>query len=73
MSQDLYDYLRQRSRMKGLGWPICLAVSLTFHGLVAAAILVTPKAAPKAPEPKVIWVSLPSAGDTGPLGGSSPM
>ena len=73
MSQDLYDYLRQRSRMKGLGWPLGLSLSLAVHGLVAAAILVTPKAVPKAPEPKVIWVSLPSAGDTGPLGGASPM
>ena len=73
MTQELYDYLRQRAQMKGLGWPVGLAVSLAFHGLVAAAILITPKTAAP-PEPaKVTWVTLPSAGDTGPLGGSGPM
>jgi hypothetical protein len=39
LSQDLYDFLRQRARMRGLGWPVCLSVSLAFHGLVVAAIL----------------------------------
>jgi TonB family protein len=73
MSQDLYDFLRQRARMKGPAWPVCLGVSLAFHGLVAAAILATPRTGPKPEEPKVTWVTLPSAGDTGPLGGSGPM
>jgi len=73
LSQDLNAILRQRSQMRGLGWPVCLAVSLAFHGLVVAAILFTPKTGPKPEEPKVTWVTLPSAGDTGPLGGSSPM
>jgi protein TonB len=73
LSQELYDFLRQRSRMKGLGWPICLGASLAFHGLVAAAILATPKGGPKPDEAKVTWVTLPSAGDTGPLGGSGPV
>ena len=73
MSQDLYDYLRQRSRLKGPAWPVGLGVSLAFHGLVAAAIMIGPKEAPKAEETKVTWVSLPSAGDTGPLGGSGPV
>ena len=73
MSQDLYDYLRQRSRLKGPTWPVGLGVSLAFHGLVAAAIMIGPKEAPKPEETKVTWVSLPSAGDTGPLGGSGPV
>jgi TonB family protein len=73
LSQDLYDFLRQRARMKGLGWPAGLTISLVFHGLVAAAILVTPKTEAKQEEPKVTWVSLPSAGSTGPLGGAAPM
>jgi TonB family protein len=73
LSQDLYDYLRQRSRLKGPAWPVGLVVSLAFHGLVAAAIMVSPKEAPKQEETKVTWVSLPSSGDTGPLGGSGPV
>jgi protein TonB len=73
LSQDLYDYLRQRARLKGPAWPIGLCVSLAFHGLVAAAILASPKEAPRQEETKVTWVSLPSAGDTGPLGGSGPV
>ena len=50
-----------------------LAVSLAFHGLVVAAILATPKAGAKQEEPKVTWVTLPSGGATGPLGGSGPV
>ena len=73
MSQELYDYLRQRSRMKVMGWPVGLGISLAFHGLVAAAILAAPRTGAKAEEPKVTWVTLPSSGDTGPLGGSGPM
>jgi TonB family protein len=73
MSQDLYDFLRRRARMKGPGWPVGLAVSLAFHGLVVAAILATPKAGARQEEPKVTWVTLPSGGATGPLGGSGPM
>jgi TonB family protein len=72
LSQDLYDFLRQRARMRGLGWPVCLSVSLAFHGLVVAAILASPKAGAKPEEVKVTWVTLPSAGATGPLGGSGP-
>jgi TonB family protein len=73
LSQDLYDYLRQRARLKGPAWPVGLGVSLAFHGLVAAAIMISPKETPKPEETKVTWVSLPSGGDTGPLGGSGPM
>jgi TonB family protein len=72
LSQDLYDFLRQRARMRGLGWPVCLGVSLAFHGLVVAAILAAPKAGAKVEEVKVTWVTLPSAGDTGPQGGAAP-
>ena len=70
MSQELYDYLRQRARLKSVGWPVCLALSLAFHGLVVVAILVTPKTEARTEEPKVTWVNLPAAADTGPLGGS---
>lgn len=73
MSQDLYDFLRQRARLKGPSWPVGLAVSLAFHGLVAAAIMIGPKAESKPEETKVTWVTLPSSGATGPLGGSAPM
>jgi TonB family protein len=59
--------------MRGLGWPVCLGVSLAFHALVAAAIVLTPKAQARQEEVKVTWVSLPSAAATGPLGGSGPV
>ena len=73
MSQELYDFLRQRSRLKSVGWPLCLGLSLAVHGLVAAAILIAPKTEAAPEEPKVTWVNLPAAGATGPLGGSAPM
>ena len=73
MTQELYDFLRSRSRMRGLNWPVCVLVSLGFHALVAAAILLTPKAQARPEEVKVTWVSLPSAAATGPLGGSGPV
>jgi TonB family protein len=73
LSQELYDFLRQRARMKGLGWPVCLTFSLGFHALVVAAILTTPKSSARQQEPKVTWVSLPAAGPSGPLGGSGPV
>jgi len=72
VSQDLSDLLRQRARMKGLGWPAGLALSLGFHGLVVAAILTAPKALPNPEQPKVTWVNLPAAAPAGPLGGSGP-
>jgi colicin import membrane protein len=72
LSQELNAILRQRSRMRGLSLPVCLTVSLVFHGLVVAAILITPRTEAQ-PEPvKVTWVTLPPSGNTGPLGGSSP-
>jgi len=73
LSQDLNAILRQRSRMRGLGWPVCLTVSLVFHGGIAAALLIAPRGEAKAPEEtKVTWVTLPAAADTGPLGGAGP-
>ena len=71
MSEDLHGYLQERSRLPGLGWPVGLAVSLGCHGLVLAAILFTPKAAPPA-EAKVTWVSLPPP-EGGAPGGSAPL
>jgi len=73
LSQDLYEFLRQRARMRGPRWPVGLAVSLAFHGLVAAAILGASKETPRPEEAKVTWVTLPSGGATGPLGGSAPV
>ena len=70
MSQELYDFLRQRARLKSVGWPVCLGLSLAFHGLVVVLILVTPKTEARGEDPKVTWVTLPAAADTGPLGGS---
>jgi TonB family protein len=73
LSQDLNSILRQRSHMRGLGWPVGLTVSLALHGLVAAAILIGPKSGAQ-PEPvKVTWVTLPAASDAGPQGGTAPM
>jgi TonB family protein len=71
LSQELYDYLRQRAKLKAVSLPTCLAFSLVFHALVAAAILVTPKTEARTEETKVTWVNLPPA-VTGPLGGSGP-
>ncbi len=71
MSQDLSDLLRQRARMKGLGWPVGLTLSLGFHVLVVSAIFTAPKALPTPEQPKVTWVNLPAAA-AGPLGGSGP-
>ena len=70
MSQELYDFLRQRARQKTVAWPVCLGLSLGFHALVVVLILVTPKTEARPEEPKVTWVNLPAAADTGPLGGS---
>jgi TonB family protein len=72
LSQDLYAYFQERSRLPGIGWPLGLTVSLAFHGLVAALILFTPKTAAPPDPPKVTWVTLPSAGG-GVAGGSGPM
>ena len=72
MSQDLHAFLQERSRLPGLGWPLGLAVSLGVHGLILAAILITPKAPPPPEPPKVTWVSLPPQGGGAP-GGSAPL
>jgi TonB family protein len=73
LSQDLYDFLRQRSRLTGLGWPVCLTVSLGFHVAVGVAIWTAPKIEAKPQEVKVTWVTLPAAGGATPPGGSAPM
>ena len=72
MSQDLYAYLHQRSRMDVMRWPMGLALSIGLHVLVIGGILVMPHAAPRTPEVKVTWVSLPAAGG-GRAGGSGPL
>ena len=73
MSQDLHAYLKERARLPGLGWPLGLTLSLAFHGLLVAVILITPSKGAAPPEaPKVTWVTLPSAGG-GVAGGSAPL
>jgi len=70
VSLDLYAYLRERSRLGAMSLSKGLALSLAFHGVVLAAILFTPKTGAKADEPKVTWVTLPGAGNSGTAGGS---
>jgi TonB family protein len=71
LSQELYDYLRQRARMKPVSLGVCLALSLAFHAALVAVVLISPKSADKAVETKVTWVNLPAA-PSGPAGGSGP-
>ena len=72
MSQELYELLHERSRIRVLGWPAGLAASVAFHAAVVAAIVLAPKASAPPEETKVTWVSLPGMGSPGPAGGSSP-
>ena len=71
MSQELYELLHERSRIGGLGWPLGLALSVAFHGLVVAMILFSPKSAPPAETTKTTWVTLPAMASAGPAGGST--
>lgn len=71
MSQELYQLLHERSRISVVGWPMGLAMSLVFHGLVLAVILYAPKSAPPIENTKVTWVTLPAMGNAGTAGGSS--
>jgi protein TonB len=72
VSQDLYEFLRQRARMTGLAWPVCLTVSLGFHLALAAAIIFAPRTQATSQEVKVTWVTLPAAASPGPQGGAAP-
>ena len=72
MSQELYDFLKQRARMKGLPLSLCLTLSLGFHLAVAAAIIFSPRTDARSQEVKVTWVTLPAAASPGPAGGSAP-
>jgi TonB family protein len=73
LNQDLYTFLRQRSRMDGRQWPLGLVLSLTLHALVAAAFVVRTRKAESEQPPKVTWVTLPAAAGGGELGGSGPL
>lgn len=72
MSQELYDFLKQRARMTGLPLTLCLVVSVGFHLAVAAVIILAPKSEARSQEVKVTWVTLPAAASPGPSGGSAP-
>jgi len=71
MSQDLQAYLRERSSLGAVPWPVVIGASAGFHALLAAGLWIAPKAAPPEPEVKVTWVTLPAAG--GVSGGSGPV
>ncbi len=71
MSQELAQLLHERARIGVIGWPLGLAVSLGFHGLVLAVILYSPQAAVPIENTKTTWVTLPAMGSPGPAGGSS--
>ena len=71
MSQELYQLLHERSRISVIGWPMVLAMSLGFHGLVLAVILYSPKSASPMESTRTTWVTLPAMGSMGPAGGSS--
>lgn len=73
MSQDLYSYLRARSQLDVLRWPMGISLSVGFHVVLIAGALLIPKGSSSTvPEVKVTWVSLPAAGG-GQLGGSGPL
>ena len=71
MSQELYQLLHERSRISVIGWPMGLALSLGFHGLILAGILFSPKSGPVIENTKTTWVTLPAMASAGPAGGSS--
>jgi len=73
VSQELYQLLHERSRIGVMGWPLGLALSLGFHGLVAAVIVYSPASSGPAENPKVTWVTLPAMAAAGPAGGSAVM
>jgi TonB family protein len=72
LSQDLYDFLKQRARMTGLPLGLCLTVSLGFHLALAGAIIFTSRAEAQTQEVKVTWVTLPGLSSPTPAGGSAP-
>lgn len=71
MSQELYQLLHERSRIGVIGWPMGLAMSLGFHGLILAVILYSPKTTAAIENTKTTWVTLPAMASPGPAGGSS--
>jgi TonB family protein len=73
VSQELYQLLHERSRIGVMGWPMGLALSLVFHGLVVVVILYSPKSSAPEERTKTTWVTLPAMGSAGPAGGSSAM
>lgn len=73
MSQDLYQLLKERSRVGVLRWQVGLALSGAAHLLAVGAFLVVPKATPPPQEVKVTWVTLPGLAALGPSGGSAAM
>ncbi len=73
MSQELAQLLHERSRIGVMGWPLGLALSLAFHGLIIAVIMISPKAKTSDESTKVTWVTLPAMGSMGPAGGANVM
>ena len=68
MSQDLHLLLKERAKVPGIGWPMGLALSVAFHGLIVAVILYTPKTPPPEEPVKVTWVNIPAQGGDQPGG-----
>jgi len=73
VSQDLYAYLRERSRLGKRGLGKGVGLSLAAHALVAGALLLSAKAPPPPEEVKVTWVTLPAMGVAGVAGGQGPL
>jgi TonB family protein len=71
VSQELARLLHERARISVIGWPIGLALSLGFHGLIVVGILYYPKSAAPQENTKITWVTLPAMATAGPLGGST--
>ena len=73
MSQDLYAYLRERSRLGSRGLAKGVGLSVAAHALVAGALLFSPGAAKPVEEAKITWVTLPAMGGAGAAGGQGPL
>ena len=72
VSQELYQLLHERSRIGVLGWPLGLALSLGFHGLVAGRDPLFAQIGRALPRiPRITWVTLPAMASAGPAGGST--
>jgi TonB family protein len=71
VSHELQALLKERARIRALGWPVGLGMSICFHSAIVAGVYFTPHSAPKAPQEKIRWVTLPAAGG-GVSGGSAP-